>query len=255
MKKAANWNREERLIAFRLYCQEPFGRLHTGNLAVNEIAKLIGRTPSAVVFKACNFASLDPFHQARGVSGFKNISHADRDLWKEFEENSEAVAAEAEEVFERVVEQPDVTIPEPEWQIPEGPTEVERIVRTRRVQRFFRTSVLANYNYTCAISGIAFPELLIAGHIIPWSVNEQRRADPRNGVALHALYERAFDRGLIGFDQNLRVMVSSQLKINEPSPLHRSTLVEIEGLPLNLPQRFRPDETTFAFHREHIFKP
>ena len=256
MSKSKIWNREEQLIAFRLYCQEPFGRLHTGNPAVIQTAQLIGRTPSAVVFKTCNFASLDPFHQARGVSGFKNVSNADRALWLEFEENSESVAVEAEEIFERLAGQ-DVAgshYEEIEWRIPEGPTEVERMVRTRKVQRFFRAAVMANYNYTCAISGIAVPALVRAGHIIPWSVDEKRRADPRNGIALHILYEVAFNRGLLSFDTDLRVLVSSVLKIDKPSPLHSSTLLDIEGLTLRLPDRFRPDEATFAFHREHVFQ-
>jgi hypothetical protein len=66
------------------------------------LARAIGRTPDAVVLKACNFASLDPFHQARGVKGMGNVSGADRELWTEFEEDSEAVAAEAEAAWERL---------------------------------------------------------------------------------------------------------------------------------------------------------
>src|SRR6266478_1338726 len=96
------WSREQRLVVFDLYCRTPFGRLHHRNREIIEVARAIGRTPSAVVFKACNFASLDPFHQARGVSGMGNVSDADRDLWAEFERNSEAVAAEAEAAWERL---------------------------------------------------------------------------------------------------------------------------------------------------------
>jgi predicted restriction endonuclease len=103
----------------------------------------------------------------------------------------------------------------------------------RRVQRFFRAAVLSSYGQRCALSG---------------------RADPRNGLALHALYDRAFDRGYITFDENLRVVLSPLLQIENPPPLHTATLLALEGRPLTLPDRFPPDRKALAWHREVVFR-
>lgn len=264
------WSREQRLAVFNLYCRTKFGRLHTGNREIVQLARSIGRTPSAVVFKACNFASLDPFHQARGVKGFGNASDDDRELWAEFKQNSEAVAAEAGAAWERFVSPNDSARAlrehgghggrspvqsESDVTLPGGPTEVERTVRARRVQRFFHDAVLASYDFRCALTGLAIPELLTASHIIPWSESVERRADPRNGIALNSLHDRAFDRGLITFDEQFRVIVSTQLQNGDVGAWHEKTLRAIAGQPLMLPERFRPDATAIAWHRETVFTP
>ena len=79
MVRGKGWSRDELLLAFRLYCRTPFGRLHYRNPEIVELAKLIGRTAGSAAMKACNFASLDPAQQARGIRGLKGASQADRD--------------------------------------------------------------------------------------------------------------------------------------------------------------------------------
>jgi putative restriction endonuclease len=55
-----SWTREELILTINLYCKLPFGKLHSRNPDVIELAKLIDRTPGSVAFKLVNFASLDP---------------------------------------------------------------------------------------------------------------------------------------------------------------------------------------------------
>lgn len=253
MAKRVPWSHDELLCAFRLYCRTPFGKLHQHNPEIIELARLLGRTPSAVAMKACNFASLDPVQQARNISALGNASRADRLLWETFDRNPEALAAEAEAAYARhtvgVAKQAeDELIP------PDGPTEVTRTLRTRRVQSFFRDAVMTSYEYACALSGIALAELLNASHIIPWSIDRGRRADPRNGILLNALYDRAFDRGLITFDESLHVVVSERLRDGDPPLLQKQALLGIEGIPLRQPCRFAPDPVAMAYHREHVFQ-
>lgn len=246
------WSRDELLVAFRLYCRTPFGKLHQHNPEIIELARLLGRTPSAVGMKACNFASLDPVQRARNVTALGNVSRGDRELWGSFLANPEAIAAEAEAVQAQLSGQ-DAPPLEIEFDLPEGPTEIVRTIRARRVQSFFRAAVLASYEYRCALSEIALPDLLNASHIVPWKTDIARRADPRNGIALNALYDRAFDRGLITFDDGLRVVLSPRLRTAGPPPLHRQALLELEGRPLRLPHRFAPDPGAMAFHRATVF--
>ena len=47
----SRWSREQLKLAFHLYCQLPFGKLHSRNAEIMELAQLIGRTPSAVAMK------------------------------------------------------------------------------------------------------------------------------------------------------------------------------------------------------------
>ena len=80
-----------------------------------------------------------------------------------------------------------------------------------------------------------------------------RRADPTNGLCLNALFDRAFDRGLITLDENLRVVVSPRLQeISRQSPLGCS-VAEAHGRPLTLPGRFQPDMAAVEFHRSEVF--
>ena len=258
-----HWTHDELLVAFRLYCRTPFGKLDHRNPEIIGLAQLMGRTPSSVTMKACNFASLDPVQQARNVTGLKNVSRDDRHLWEAFHENAEAAAAEAEAAYARLSgsDAPSTETEidtEAELILPTGPTEATRSIRARRVQGFFRATVLASYQSSCAVSGIAIPELLNASHIIPWQEDIKRRADPRNGIALNALYDRAFDRGFITFDESLRLVLSGRLKAlkkkQEIPTLLQQAFYALEGTALRLPKRFTPDPVALAYHREAVFR-
>lgn len=144
----------------------------------------------------------------------------------------------------------------PELTIPTGPTEATRTVRTRLVQGFLRDAVLSSYGFQCAVCELNLAELLNASHIIPWGKNIERRADPRNSLSLCALHDRAFDRGLIAFDEAFQVLLSPRLKqeADKAGRVQRIALLEIESRPLLMPKRFSPDPDALKFHRENIFK-
>jgi putative restriction endonuclease len=252
MPKPVHWSEEELLVAFLLYCRTPFGRLHRRNPEIVKLSRVLGRTPSAVAMKACNFASLDPAQRARNIRALGNVSQADRQMWERFQQNPEKVAFDAEAAYALLTGHDSPPL-EQELQLPEGPSDIARMVRARRVQAFFRDAVMISYDFRCALSDIAVPELLTASHIIPWAVDVDRRADPRNGIALNALYDRAFDRGLITFDPSWRVVLSRRLRADNASPFHREALISLEGHQLRLPSRFAPDPDAMEYHREQVF--
>lgn len=245
------WQEDELLLTLHLYCRTPFGKLHKSNPDVIELSEIIGRTPSAVALKAVNFASLDSSIHQKGMS---NTSKADRVLWDNFMQNSTDVAEQAEALYESRIKNPEPIKPiyeirEPRF--PTGDTETLRTVKTRRIQAFFRRTVLESYNHRCAISGLAIPELLVASHIIPWSEDESRRADPTNGIALNALYDKAFDRKLISFDENFRLVLSDRIKKQYKDEMVKEYFLEFEGKELEMPYRFLPDLS--ALYRHNIF--
>jgi putative restriction endonuclease len=85
--------------------------------------------------------------------------------------------------------------------------DILRQVKTRVNQSVFRQIVMANFSGKCAITGIDVPELLFASHIVPWGENEQERLNPENGICLSALYDKAFDAGLIGVSKDYKILL------------------------------------------------
>lgn len=260
MADRTGWTRDQQLIALRLYIATPFGKLHGRNPQVIALAAHIGRTPNALAMKACNFASLDPAFRQTNRTGLSGASEADRALWQEFSADSEQIAAQAEDAYARfdpaqaAADEAAAAATAPDPQIPTGPTDVLRTVRARRVQSFFRAAVLTSYDNRCALSGLAIPELLVASHIIPWSESVERRADPTNGICLNALFDRAFDRGLITFDTDLRVVVSSHLKSRAIAAELKCSLLEVEGRKIKMPLRFSPSPEALERHRSTTFR-
>ena len=65
----------------------------------------------------------------------------------------------------------------------------------------------------CAVTGIAQPELLRAGHIKPWAhcANDAERLDVHNGFLLTADWDAAFDAGLVSFDTSGVAVFSPKL--------------------------------------------
>ena len=244
-----NWTEHELLIAMNLYCRLPFGKCNSRNKLVNEVASKMDRTAGSISRKLGNIASLDPRHQARGVGGLPNSSKLDRRVWEEFQDNWSTMADKSEVAYEALMGETAPEEPVPDFEQPLGPSEVEKKVKTRRLQTFFRNVVLSSYEHRCALTGITVRQLLVASHIIPWSENENRRADPTNGLCLNALHDKAFDRHLITFDEDYRLVVSSILKKGDIPELQSSNFAKLEGTRIVLPHRFAPDFQALEEHR------
>jgi putative restriction endonuclease len=133
-------------------------------------------------------------------------------------------------------------------------TEAEATVKVRTMQSFFRKVVLAAYNWTCCITGNPVEDLLVASHILPWSDFPDERLNPRNGLCLAAHFDRAFDRGLITFDEHLRLVLSPIIQRHLPNESLESEFVSREGRSMVRPDRFAPDADFMAHHRAHVFR-
>jgi len=99
----------------------------------------------------------------------------------------------------------------------------------------FKRLVPRVYDFTCAISGLKVitsdgSSLVEACHIVPISISGDDKVT--NGMALCPNLHTAFDRGMIGIDEQLRVRVSSQLAENRASSYN---LGQFHGKPLRLP--------------------
>ncbi|MFZ0770524.1 MAG: HNH endonuclease [Candidatus Sulfotelmatobacter sp.] len=247
-----DWTREELVVAFNLYCKIPFGRIHIRNPLIIELAKSIGRTPSAVSWKLANFARLDPALKRRNIAGASHGARAEVEIWNEFNSNWEKLAFESERLLERLTGRALGETEEETREFPEGRTR-ETIVRARVNQGFFRAAVLAAYGVRCCITGLSIPQLLNASHIVPWSVDVKNRTNPRNGLCLNAIHDRAFDCGLLTVTPNLRVRLSPKVKADAADKAAREFLCRFENVLIAPPRRFAPDENFLRYHNEQVF--
>jgi putative restriction endonuclease len=233
------WTRKETLAAFNLYCRTPFGRLHFRNPDIVRLAGALGRTPSSVAMKCCNLASLDAAQQARGIAGLRGASRLDRQVWHEFEEHPESVAFESELAFAHFMDQPPRQDPVVAEEL-EG-LEREALVRVRVNQHLFRSMVLTSYGACCAVCRLSLAELLVAAHIVPWSVDASLRMNPRNGIALCCVHERAFDRGLLAIGADYVISVHAIIRERSSQPMVQQLFLAFAGSRIHTPERWMPD--------------
>jgi len=239
-----NWTREEHILAFNLYCKIPFGSIHIRNPKIIELARLMERSVGAVSYKLANFSRLDPDLKARGIEGMSHGAKGEKDVWDEFYYDSEALAFESERLLAKYSGRTLENLAQiDETDLPSEGKERECIVRIRVNQNFFRSTVLAAYDYRCCVTGLAVPELLVASHIVPWSEDATQRMNPKNGLCLNALHDRAFDRGLMIIDENLTMRFSGRTRSRGAD-----ILTSFEGKRITLPSRFKPDLTLLFRH-------
>ena len=245
------WTDEQLKLAFYLYCQLPFGKLHSKNPTIIKIAKIIGKTSSALAMKLVNFASLDPAVQSSGRKGLGNASIADKKIWYEFHDNWEKLTSECEAVLGNS----SISVTKPEEDIEEDFSGInhEAIVSVRVGQSFFRKAVLSSYQNICCISGISIPQLLIASHIMPWAIAKENRLNPSNGLCLSAIHDKAFDKGLITIMPDYTICVSKILKDKNDNQ-QMQLLVDCEKKMITLPEKFLPNKDFLDWHNKNIFR-
>lgn len=248
------WTREELILAINLYCKLPFGKLHKNNPDVIHLANLIGRTSNSVAFKLVNFASFDPSLQARGIKGAQNASKLDLQIWNEFYNNWDKLPFESEKLLSKYENR---TVEElNQLDISELPKEGKvrnQLVKVRVNQNFFRSMVIAAYNNQCCITRLPNRQLLIAGHIRPWGIDEKNRMNPRNGIAINSLHDRAFENGLITILPNYKIKISSVFK-KQKDEASKDFFLRFDNRSIFLPKRFLPDKEFLEYHNDERFQ-
>ncbi|MFA5628523.1 MAG: HNH endonuclease [Thiohalomonadaceae bacterium] len=250
------WTRPQLLVAFGLYCQMPFGKMHSRNPEIVKYAELIDRTPSALAMKLTNIASLDPAIISTGRKGLSGASSTDKKMWEEMQNDWESFALESEYEMTKIGKSEDSAgTADLSVKDEDNHTGYDKEVKTKvRIgQSFFRRSVLSAYNYKCCITGLSVPNLLVASHIVPWRSDSSNRLNPRNGLSLSMLHDRAFDLGIITIKNDFTVKVSDFVNY-ENDYFYQSALKSYDNRPIALPEKFTPFQEFLAYHRDNIFK-
>lgn len=246
------WTRDELILAFDLYCRIPFQKTKTSNPEVCQLAELLRRSPAAIARKLGNLGAFDPELKRRNISGLGHGGKLDREIWDEFHSDWNGLVSEAHrlriELLTRTEQGPTPTSHQP----PQGPSERTTVTRQRIHQSFFRAAVLSSYDSTCCVTGIRTPECLIAGHIVPWSVEERYRTDPTNGLCMTATFDRLFDSGLMTVTGDMTVRLSKRI-LDSTDRKTLDLLAVYEGRQILLPLRFVPSQDRLNWHRENMF--
>ena len=263
MAAGRRWTRDELLVALNLYHKLTFGQLHARQPAIVALADKLERGSNSVAMKLCNFASLDPALKLRGIKGLEGASALDRETWNEFHGNLNEVVPVSEDALRKlfgVDEGSELEVLPKEGvrvrkRLPTGPTETTANVKLRRGQEYFRDAVLNNFGGRCGVTGLGVRELLVASHILPWGAHPAERLNVRNGLSLSRLHDAAFDRGLIAFDDTLRLLLSPKLKAELSQRAVSESFGAYAGQPLCLPDDAALPELAFlSEHRAKIFR-
>jgi hypothetical protein len=122
-------------------------------------------------------------------------------------------------------------------------TEAERLVIQRVGQDVFRDALMQYWGGRCPLTGITDPALLRASHIVPWAdCSDEQRLNVHNGLLLSALWDAAFDQGLVSFADDGTPLGSPKL-----SPIAR-TVLGLDSAPL-LRGLQDPHRANLALHR------
>lgn len=130
------------------------------------------------------------------------------------------------------------------------PTKKEAEYNRARVgQGKYRELLLEECIY-CPITMINDERLLVASHIKPWAVSsDKEKIDPKNGFILSPLYDKLFDKGLITFTDDKRMVISNWIS---PSNVRRMNLENMKYYP-----KMPIDDMRIKYleyHRSCVFK-
>ena len=130
------------------------------------------------------------------------------------------------------------------------------ILSTQKTELKFRTifisvafPVLHDFRGKCCVTGLNIPQTLRASHIVAWASDKTNRMNPENGLCLSATYDAAFDKHLISFDNDYRMIVSKEIKEYYTNEVAKTYFGNYEGKQLILPSLYLPSKKLLEKHR------
>lgn len=127
-------------------------------------------------------------------------------------------------------------------------TEKQTVISARVGQGKYRRQLLEKYEGACVVTGINNPKMLVASHIKPWAVcNNMERVDVENGLILSPNIDKLFDYGLISFNNNGRMLISSFVGEDNVNRLYISSEIKAN---LRATHRLL---SYLEYHRDAIF--
>jgi predicted restriction endonuclease len=89
---------------------------------------------------------------------------------------------------------------------------------------------------------------------MPWNRSNENRLNPKNGLCLSVLHDKAYDRGLLTVLPDYSIAVSSEISKLRDDKFIQDTLISCHGKQIKMPEKFHPDPYFLIWHNENIFK-
>lgn len=122
-------------------------------------------------------------------------------------------------------------------------TEVQSIISIRKGQEKFRQKLINNWQ-GCAVTGCKMINILVASHIKPWKISDDKeRLDVYNGLLLLPNLDKLFDRGYISFQDNGQIIISDMIENYEELGINQEMEIELE----------KNHKPYLQYHRENVF--
>ncbi|EGR0400101.1 TPA: HNH endonuclease signature motif containing protein [Vibrio parahaemolyticus] len=119
-----------------------------------------------------------------------------------------------------------------------------RLVDARLGQGEFRDALISLWG-SCSVSNYGLSNMLVASHIKPWRVaTDLERLDPYNGLLLIPNLDKAFDSGLISFDDKGKILISNALCDPEKLGINTELKVSLHS----------ENKEYLSYHRENVFR-
>jgi hypothetical protein len=126
-------------------------------------------------------------------------------------------------------------------------TQKELLTFARIGQGKYRKDLIGLWG-KCSVSECNMTDLLIASHIKPWSESSNKeKLDSYNGLLLLPNYDKLFDKHLISFDDDGKIIISSQIKEEEYKVLGISANDKLFNV-------FEENKPYLKIHREIFYK-
>jgi putative restriction endonuclease len=187
----------------------------------------------------------------KDFSQFLTLTDRQNSMLKQFETASDAqqLAQELENV--KIIPNPLLIPDDIAINTPEGKSKLKE-VQVRQNQHIFRKMILSIYQGQCCLTGLPVQEVLRASHITEWAKDKKNRMNPENGLCLSATYDAAFDRHLISFDEDYRLIFAPSLKEHYTNEAFKEQFQRLYGKKIAMPIKFLPSQELLAKHREHL---
>lgn len=130
----------------------------------------------------------------------------------------------------------------------ESETEAQAVISRRKGQEKYRQLQIELWEGKCALTGVNVLSLLNGSHAKAWQYsNDTERLDPYNGFLFEARIDRLFDKYLISFEDDGRIMISKRLDENTRKALGLDDSLHLRDVfPQNLPY--------LRYHRDRFNK-
>ena len=242
------WTKEQLILALNLYWRTPYNKISgTSNDDIKKLALVIGKSPAAISFILMNFTSLDSERQEKGEKGKRKPGELGVRVWNEYFNQWDKLTNDSYAILNKL--NPDRVLDFFDYKSNEG-IEKERTIMERVNQSDFRQRILASYNRCCCITGIDIPSLLVASHIVPWKKNLTEALNPRNGLCLNQIHDKAFDIGLITITTDFRIKLSDYIVKRKKDQNIQKFFIAYENQLITKPERFHPSIEFLEFHNK-----